>query len=536
MEKLHELEICFQSLDPETQQTYIKSILTQSYLELSCNESSCKLSQGEKSSLLLSSFDSETSLILSLKLEGKTLASLQTKVQLLCEKRLSGDFSKRFKMIYKGINLYLNISGCIRILKEIVKNSKQDSKGLLKDFNEIVENRVQVDKIIDKLVLDYEKEFGLRLKNYDFGILRETNEEVLALNNNQEFIQEIEEEEEFIMVENKYLIDIALVLKKRLDELSDECRVVKEIEICLKDIDRVDGFYGFEDMNKISEGFKIRVEEILQENQEIEKSIEKSNELIKGIEIEIEEIKESCEVIRKLNEDNSSFSDIHLLQKEITDLSDQIAECEQESYKLSITLKSILSDSDPKINIEKENLINEKYNLLDYLHKKSCILDKISKEEADLRAQSLIFPPKSLPTGPSLETHKTKFNNLCTQSAKLIFDSALCIKSLEDSCYSLKCETEEVKSKIKDKDLESEQLSQKLANLKEANSSAQKLIAKDLKQVIDLSNDSLKNIVDNHENLLNELDFLSNLVLLQTVTWAKENQLHQTLQNRLEDL
>ena len=439
-------------------------------------------------------------------------------------------------MIYKGVNLHLNLSGCIRMLKEIVKSTKQDSKGLLKDFNEISENRVQVSQIIDKLVFDYEKEFGLRLKNDLIGTLQESNVETFSFNNNQEFIQEIEEDEEYIRVENQYLIDIALVLKKRLDELNVECSVVKEIEICLRDIDKVEGTDSFEDLIKLGDGFKMRFEEVVQENQEIEKIIGVSNDLIKGIEIEIEEIKENCEFIRKANEEKSGFGDVHLIQKEITDLSDKIADCEQETYKLSILLKSILSETDAKTQSEKENLINEKYNLLDCLHKKSCILDNMSKEEADLRAQLLVFPPKSLPSGPSIDTHKEKFNGLCTQSAKLIFDSALCIKSLENSCYSLKCETEEVKLKIKEKDLESEQLLQQLDNLKEANLSAQKLIKKDLTQVIDLSNDSLKNNVENHENLLNELDFLSNLVLLQTVTWAKESQLHQTLQNRLEDL
>jgi hypothetical protein len=581
MEKIYELEALFTGIESGNSQIGLNDVLRMAYLEISCNACCCLLRQKQRASLFLD-VEADTFLQVFLKYDGKSLASFSIKVLMLCEKRLTGDFSKRFRFSYKKSQFFVNFSGSLTIFKQRDQVKNSEYKGVVKDFQDLIGNRKEVINFLKESRKQLENEFGVKFeerpesgllfidcqkteeKSFDFkekksysskisqdarensSVLQESS--LISMKNplflqTSFFSEKVDSSENLENFENSFqdlnekyeklsLCKIIISLQTQLKDLKNDSFIVQEIESCLAELDA--------DLEPLPtqepEQFENFKKSLIQENNDSLKELAKNESDIKNIEKEIESLRINCERMQKEIDQEKNLYKLSEIQQEISELSEKFVKSQEECFFLSDSLKKLFqSASSLPCTTEKSSLLSKKYDLLESLQKKSTSLDSLN-QEIQISSLNLLKSPKILQKPFNLDKSRESFNSLCTESARLVYNSALSIKSLENICNDLKYEVETCKKKVTEKDKEFENLRVTCSNLQKANNSTTKLIEKDLKETTDFLSDFLENSVNSHDILMNELDYLSNLTLLQTTTWVKERTLQRSLESRLAEI
>ena len=478
------------------------------------------------------------------------VGSFEERVHCLCEGSVTGEFCKVIKVpVVGGGFVKLKVAGGLRVLKVDEGIVSKDRTGEFKEMEEIVRLSSKVDEKIKDMRKEIFEFYGVKDKDEEvegrsvFGIFSEVQVEF-----------EVNQDSD-----KDFLIELALALVQRVEILREEKDLVSVGLKCIGEFSESEKEKGKEkgkgkeeeeegegeeamDIDRADNGLSEFIERISKEIQEGCAEMEKFCSRIEEIKVKIDEVRDNCEAIS--TENLLKHSECEEMKKQITELSEKISKSDQELYSMSQYLK-VKTAKNPlnELNLKKSQASEEKYDLLTKLHQLTSELDDILLENTDLQTQIEILDTQKpqLPTPltkpeKNIENFKEDFKSLCHQSAKNTLNSAISITDLETFTSYLKREIGHSKYKLTTKDSEHQSVQTKLNFLQTANKSAEKLIEKELALPPKSLLQDLLISTKSYDTVLNEMDFLSNLILLQTKTWVNESCLRSQLSQRLKDL
>lgn len=498
-------------------------------LAVFCEDSAGIVPLGDELAIRLNNLSSSSEVQIVLRKAESEIGSLETKVCSLCEKTITGEFLRVFKLPLSRARLIsIKISGSLKLVKlqEGVKNIEKIGK--LQKLDEIIEISQKVDQKIVEMKSEIQEFYGVREENEEN--LKDFIEIPGDVNADFDISQDSDKE---------FLVELVQCLAHRL-------KIMKvDQELAFESLKFIEVISEKEESNENQEFLLIFSEiheRISKEIEEICEATDKSSEEIEKINKAIKDIREECEIIRNDIEVLNKSTDFQETQKEIVELTEKIAKSEKEFCELTEQFKGVISKKvETDLNAVKSHAISTNYELKSKYHELSSDLDDILLENSELLNEiEKLSSQKSSAShkNPTLNEEKLKENlkNICHESAKQAFDLALSIKDLETLTSYLEREIGFSKYKLSQKDSEHEAIQKKLSSLISANTSTRTLIEKELKNSPIPIYSDLQKMVNSYDLVLNEYDFLSNLTIQQIKAWTDGSALHSQLSQRIEDL
>lgn len=501
-------------------------------LAVFCEDSAGVVYVGGRIFIRLLNFCSDSVVEMVLRKGEIEIGSFEYRVYCLCEGSITGEFCKVIKVpVVEGNVVKLKIAGGLRVLKVQEGIGSKEKTGGFKEIDEVISLSGKVDEKIGEMKKEIFEFYGVMDKGEEVG-----KGSLFEIFSDVQLKFEVSQDSD-----KDFLIELVLALVQRVEMLREEENL---IDFGKKFIDQCNGEEKIIDVSGTDNSFSEIIERINQEIQGDCGEVEKYSTKIEEIKVKIEEVRDNCEAISNENEKLVIYSNFEEIQNQILELNEKITKSEQELFNLSQNFKLKTTKNDlAELNLKKLQVSKEKYDLLTKLHQLESELEDIVIENNDLQTEIKILDSQKsqiLNQNPKtelkIEKFKENFKSLCHESAKDAFDSAITITDLETFTSYLKREIDHSKYKLITKDSEHESIQAKLKSLQTANNSAEKLIKKELNSSPKSSLQHIQTSTVSYDTVLNEIDFLSNLILLQAKTWADESSLRFQLSQRLEDL